>query len=295
LVIGGTRLFGVRLVLRLLDAGHRVTIATRGGASDPFGDRVRRIVVDRGDRDAMTAAFAGGADYDVVYDQVCYRASDAAISIAVFAGRVRRYVMASTIEVYRERYGELARPFVEDDAVVDGAAPALDEADYAVGKRGAEARFARDAAFPVVRVRIGHVLAGPEDFTGRLASYVQTVRDGAALRHAASAAPTSFIGVDGISELLAWVGDQHFVGALNAASHAWSAVELHRRIAALLGRPARVEPVACPVEPAQLSPFDYASPYQMNTARTLALGHRFATDDGWLDDAIRRHAAALAR
>jgi len=294
LVIGGTRLFGIRLVLRLLDAGHQVTIATRGRAGDPFGDRVRRTVVDRCDLDAMAAAFAGRAGYDVVYDQMCYRASDAAISLAVFAGRVRRYVMASTIEVYRDRYGALARPFVEDDVVLEDAAPALDEADYAAGKRGAEARLARDATFPVVRVRIGHVLAGPEDFTGRLASYVQTARDGAALRHAASAAPTSFIGVDEISALLAWVGDQRFVGALNAASHAWSAVELHRRVAATLGRPAILEPVVPSAEPAQLSPFDYASPYQMSTARARSLGYRFAADEGWLDDAIRRHAVALA-
>jgi nucleoside-diphosphate-sugar epimerase len=47
LVIGGTRYFGKLLVQRLLQAGHRVTIATRGRTADPFGARIERIRVDR--------------------------------------------------------------------------------------------------------------------------------------------------------------------------------------------------------------------------------------------------------
>ena len=40
LVIGGTRFFGIHMVNELLTAGHDVTIATRGNASDSFGDKV---------------------------------------------------------------------------------------------------------------------------------------------------------------------------------------------------------------------------------------------------------------
>ena len=40
LVIGGTRFFGIDMVNELLTAGHDVTIATRGKASDSFGDNV---------------------------------------------------------------------------------------------------------------------------------------------------------------------------------------------------------------------------------------------------------------
>jgi len=282
LIIGGTRLFGVALVRRCLAAGHRVALATRGRAADPFGDRVRRIVVDRSDRAAMTAAFAG-ARYDLVYDQVCYTARDAAIAVDVFAGRAVRYVMASTIEVYRPLLGRGRAPFVEDDA----ALTAIDDDTYGTGKRQAEALL---AALPAVRVRIGHVLAGPEDFTGRLASYVQLARTGAPLRHAATSAPTSFIGVDAISALLAWLGDHDFVGALNAAGHAWSAVELQRRVATVLGVPARFQPIEAASEPGALSPFDYAAPYTMSTARLDALGYPAAPSTDWLDDAIRRHA-----
>lgn len=38
--IGGTRFFGIDMVNELLTAGLDVTIATRGKASDSFGDKV---------------------------------------------------------------------------------------------------------------------------------------------------------------------------------------------------------------------------------------------------------------
>lgn len=47
LVIGGTRFFGIHMVNELLTAGHDVTIATRGKASDSFGDKVKRIFLER--------------------------------------------------------------------------------------------------------------------------------------------------------------------------------------------------------------------------------------------------------
>ena len=79
LVIGGTRFFGKLLVQRLLRAGHRVTIATRGYAPDPFGSRIERVRVDRRNEHAMRNAFRDAA-FDIVYDQMCYSPLDAAIS-----------------------------------------------------------------------------------------------------------------------------------------------------------------------------------------------------------------------
>ena len=55
LVLGGTRFFGVHMVNALLENGHDVTIATRGKASDYFGDKVRRIILDRSNIDSMKA------------------------------------------------------------------------------------------------------------------------------------------------------------------------------------------------------------------------------------------------
>ena len=65
LVIGGTRFFGIHMVNELLAKGHDVTIATRGNASDEYGDRVKRIIIERTNEDSMKNAF-NGRHYDVV-------------------------------------------------------------------------------------------------------------------------------------------------------------------------------------------------------------------------------------
>ncbi len=46
LVIGGTRYFGRYTVEKLVRDGHDVTIASRGNASDDFGDTVKRVRLD---------------------------------------------------------------------------------------------------------------------------------------------------------------------------------------------------------------------------------------------------------
>lgn len=302
LVMGGTRFFGKRLVERLLQAGHRVTIATRGRAGDEFGERVRRIRVDRRDARAMAAAFSASAGYDIVHDQVCYSPLDAAISIQVFKGRVQRYVMASTIEVYDHLGGRLDRPFVEDD--IDPGrepidmdypwhAPDLADEHYGRGKRQAEALFLRDGSLPVVSVRIAHVLAGPEDFTGRLASYVDRVLARQPLRHSPAAGESSFIDAAGIADFLAWVGAGDFLGPVNAASDGTlSAPEIHSLAAHTLHLPSGLLAATGNAGPSELSPFDYPTPYSMDTRRARSLGYRFGRCDTWLGPLILQHAAA---
>lgn len=304
LVIGGTRFFGRLLVARLLDAGHRVAIATRGQAGDAFGERVRRFRVDRRDAAAMSRVFAAAGDFDLIYDQMCYSPLDAAISARVFGGRVGRYVMASTIEVYRPLLGRIVRPFAEIDLDLareridwdyPWQAPELAEQCYSAGKRQAEAFLLQDGRLPVVSVRIAHVLAGPEDFTGRLAHYVAGVLAGKPLRHSARAGQSSFISAAGIGDFLCWVGEGEFHGPVNAAGLGrYSAVELHRRAAAVLQRPAFEVPVFEPLGPAELSPFDFPAPYVLDTSRAHALGWSPEPGDAWLDVLIRRHAQALA-
>lgn len=303
LIIGGTRLFGKRLVEGLLDAGHTVTIATRGLAADPFGLRVRRIRVDRRDAFAMARAFADEAGFDLVYDQVCYSPQDAAISADVFAGRVDRYVMASTIEVYRRHLqAQIDRPLREDDIDLSSEPvdlgypwhlPEVADAAYARGKRQAEAFFHQDGRLPVVVARIGHVLAGPEDFTGRLQAYVRRVLARQPLWHAAASGRSSFISVQGIADFLLWLGRSPVLGPVNAASHGTlSALDLHQRSAQVLALPADARPVSGVLLPGELSAFDFPSRYEMDTIRAESLGHRFDHSSQWLDDLLRLHAAA---
>ncbi len=59
LVIGGTRFFGIHMVNELLAKGHDVTIATRGKVSDEYGDRVKRITIERTNETSMKNALSG--------------------------------------------------------------------------------------------------------------------------------------------------------------------------------------------------------------------------------------------
>jgi nucleoside-diphosphate-sugar epimerase len=302
LVIGGTRFFGKLLVQRLVLAGHHVTIATRGYAPDPFGARIERLRLDRRNETAMRAAFAN-ARYDVVFDQMCYSPADAAIAVRALGGKVGRYVMTSTIDVYRGLLGKGAAALREQDLRVlaqpiDTRYPWHDPKraveSYVAGKLQAEAYLYRDGSLPLATVRLAHVLGGPEDFTSRLAYYVDLVRQGLPLRYSNPQGAVSFMEAQEAADFLVWVGAQDFTGAVNAASGgALSARELHARVARLLGEEAAVQHVAPANAPGVLSPFDTAAPLVLDTSRAEGLGYRFSHTDEWLDDTIRQHDLAF--
>lgn len=303
LVIGGTRFIGKLLVQRLLRAGHRVTIATRGYVPDPFGERIRRVRVDRRNEAAMRAAFANAGPFDIVFDQMCYSPLDAAISARVFAGKTRRYVMTSTIDAYRALNRSGAAPLREADLAVEAQPidtafpwhdPRLATACYVAGKVQAEAYLARDGSLPLATPRLAHVLAGPEDFTGRLAHYVELARMRGVLEYSNAAAVQSFMPLQAAADFLLWTGMQDFTGPVNAACDgALSASTLHARVGEVLGTPVRIRKTVPPAAPGRLSPFDLPAPMVLDTARAASLGYRFGHCDDWLDDTIRQHDLAF--
>lgn len=285
LVIGGTRYFGIRLVEGLLAAGQRVTLANRGLTPDSFGDRVRRLHVDRRDAAAMAACFADQPGFDLVYDQMCYSGRDAAIAADVFKGKVGRYLMTSTIEVYGDLHGHHLGPYAES-ALDLGAELGLDASDYGRAKRQAEARLYRSPDLPAASLRLGHVLGGTEDFTDRLAAHVAAVQAGEPLRHAAAAGESSFIDVAGVVDFMLWAGQQDFLGPVNVASEGGlSAPQLRARIGRCLSLPA---PCLAQPQVGEAS-FDYAAPHRMSLDRAQAMGWRFAATESWLDQLIDQH------
>lgn len=302
LVIGGTRFIGRLLVQRLLHAGHRVTIATRGYAPDPFGDRLQRIRADRRNELAMRAVARAGP-FDVVYDQMCYSPLDAAIAVRTFAGQVGRYVMTSTVDAYRVLGFVRSAPLREADLAVEAQAidasypwhdPRRATECYVSGKVQAEAYLVRDGSLPLVTPRLAHVLGGPEDFTGRLAHYVELARAGGTLAYSNADAAVSFMTAHAAADFLFWAGMQEFTGPVNAACDgALSASQLYERVGEVLDMPVRMRRMTPPAEGGRLSPFDLPAAMVLDTSRARGLGYRFGHSDEWLDHTIRQHDLAF--
>ena len=103
LILGGTRFMGKHLVQQLITDGHDVTIATRGNAADPFGDKVKRIIVDRQNANDLAAAFKG-KHYDVTVDNLAYCSND--VKILMDSLSTDKYVMTSTASVYANNFHE---------------------------------------------------------------------------------------------------------------------------------------------------------------------------------------------
>jgi nucleoside-diphosphate-sugar epimerase len=288
LVIGGNRYFGKRLIARLLAAGDRVTVLNRGSAPPPAG--AVHIVADRNDETALRAAL-GARAFDVVVDQVCYTPRQAAIARRVLAGRTRRYVLTSTVEVYE--YEDSATPVREE--AVDPLTVAVDlelpweDAEFAAthygeGKRQAEAVFAAGPEFPYTSVRVAHVLGGADDFTGRLQHYADRIRAGEPIAVPVVNRPATYVHVEEIADFLAWAAGGDFTGPVNAASGGLlSTEELCEAVAAHVpdGRT-----VLRAVEVGEVSPFSFTRSYGMDNSRAARLGFAFGHVRRWLPEAV---------
>ncbi|MFE1413148.1 NAD-dependent epimerase/dehydratase family protein [Streptomyces sp. NPDC058746] len=296
LVIGGSRYFGKSLVTKARDAGHQVTLLNRGSGTPPPG--VGHLVADRDDEEQLREAL-GPRTFDTVVDQVCYTPQQAAVARRVFAGRTGRYVMTSTMEVYdpatlpAPTAGGGRIPLTEDSLdplraeAARGSGPAF---AYADGKRRAEAVFLRDPVFPYVSVRAAHVLGGGrEDFTGRLAHYVERIAAGTPVDVHEAPYATSFVHHREIADLLYWAAGQSFTGPVNAASHgALDARGLSGLVAAQVGRRPRYRVVG---PGAEASPFSFDRAYAMDNGRAAGLGFGFGRVADWLPEAIAEAAA----
>src|SRR5262245_27330907 len=109
LVLGGTNFLGRYIALALLEAGHRVSIFSRGQSPDELPAMVERL---RGDRDAGSVGLdaLAGRRWDACIDVSGYTLRQVRPSGEALVGRVRRYVYISAVSVYGD---PKTRPVVE--------------------------------------------------------------------------------------------------------------------------------------------------------------------------------------
>lgn len=109
LVLGGTGFIGAPLVRRLLADGVETAAAHRGTGAVAAG-AVSRLL-DRRDLDAVAAAVRDLGTTTII-DLLAYTEADTLPLIAALSGRIERYVLVSSADVYRNYEGlhRRARP-----------------------------------------------------------------------------------------------------------------------------------------------------------------------------------------
>jgi nucleoside-diphosphate-sugar epimerase len=159
IIIGGTGHVGTFLVPRLVEAGHSVTVITRGQRNPyrPHGawNSVRFVTVDRAAEEKAGAFGVKIRDLhpDVVIDMICFTEESARQLVEALHGQVQAFLHCSTAWVH----GYTTQIPVSEDA------PRRPIGDYGIHKAAIEAYLhaeARRNGLPAACILPGHIV-GP--------------------------------------------------------------------------------------------------------------------------------------
>lgn len=273
LVIGGTRFFGIYTVNALLEKGHEVTIATRCNTPDSYGEKVKRICVERTAAKSLKEQLSG-TYYDVVIDKLAYCSNDIKNLLEVI--NCGKYIHMSSTAVYNPKRINT----VEEDFA--GEAGELvwcnrDSYPYDEVKRQAEyALWQKYSERNWVAVRYPFVI-GRDDYTNRLEFYVEHVIKGIPMYIDNIDAQMSFIGSREAGEFMTFLVDKDFKGAINGASAGTISI---REILAYAEEKAGVKAILS--EKGEPAPYNGENSYSINTKKAESLGYTFTELKGWI-------------
>ena len=284
LVIGGTRFFGIPMVEELLNAGHHVTIATRGLSADSFGSSVQRIILDRTDAQSVRDALSG-RHFDVIIDKLAYCSND--IKSVMDAADFDQYIQMSTTAVYEPKHINT----VESD--FDALSKELiwcgrPDFPYAEIKRQAEcALWQKYPDRNWIAVRYPFVI-GKDDYTKRLLFYVEHVMKSIPMFIDNPDCRMGFIRSDEAGKFLAFLAGRDFQGAVNGASEGTISIrEILDFVEQRTGKKAVIEAGGDP------APYNGEPEYSINTDIANALGFRFSRLRDWIYDLLDYYIAGL--
>lgn len=279
LVVGGTRFFRKQLVWELLGQGHTVAVATRGKTPDPFGGRVTRIALDRTDSRSVRDAL-GGADYDLVYDNIAYASND--VRRLLDTVRTDRYILTSSTAVYDKKINTVETDFDPLAQPVSWGERA--GFSYAEGKRQAEgALFQAYGRIPALAVRFPFVI-GDDDYTLRLLFYIEHAVSGAPLYVDNEFSQMSFISRDEAARFLAFLADRDCTGGVNAASKGTIALnEVFGFVYEKTGK----RPILR--DSGEAAPYNGEPSYSINTDKAKRLGFAFSNVREYLFPLVEKH------
>lgn len=213
LVSGGTRFFGIPMIKKLLEDGHDVTIATRGNYKNPFGDRVKHIIMDRLEYESVKLSLKG-KQYDVIIDKIAYCSND--VKNLLENVKCEKYIQMSSCSVYPDDHENIGEN--EFDPKNEKLVWKNRDADYPEGKRQAE-RAALEYLDMSQCVFVRYpVVMGPNDYTGRLRFYVDHIQTETPMYINDMDCAMAYIHEEEAGEFIAFLADQDISGPINGSS-----------------------------------------------------------------------------
>lgn len=273
LVIGGTRFFGIHMVDELLANGHDVTIATRGKASDKYGDRVTRIILERTDGESVKNAISG-SHYDVVIDKIAYCSND--IKYIMDVVQCDKYIHMSSTSVYNPKhintiesdFDGYSKDFVWCDRFAFPYEQIKRQAEYALWQKYSNRNW--------IAVRYPFVI-GKDDYTKRLLFYVEHVMKSIPMNIDNLDYQMSFIRSDEAGKFIAFLVDKDVTGAINGSAEGTiSLKEIIDYVEMKTGVKAIID------KNGDNAPYNEEPEYIINTEKAKALGFKFSVLHDWI-------------
>jgi len=277
LVIGGTRFFGIHTVNELLANGHDVTVATRGKASDSYGDRVKRMILNRTDEESVRQALSG-THYDVIIDKIAYCSND--IKYVLDVADCDKYIHMSSTSVYDPKHRNTiesdfdgySKDFVWCDRTAFPYEQIKRQAEYALWQKYSDRNW--------LAVRYPFAI-GKDDYTKRLQFYVE---------HTVKAMPMNidnldcqmgFIRSDEAGKFMAFLVDKDITGAINGSAEGTISIkEVIDYVEKKTGAKAIID------KDGENAPYNEEPEYSINTDKAKALGFKFSVLQEWVYDLL---------
>ena len=277
LVLGGTRFFGIHMVKELIKMGHDITIATRGRASDTFGDAVSRIQFERTDENSVRDAISN-THYDVIIDKIAYCSND--IRYVMEHADCDKYIYMSSTSVYAPK--KINTKETDFDAIT----PQLIWCDRMLFPYEEIKRQAEDALWQHypdknwIAVRYPFAI-GKDDYTRRLLFYVEHVMKRIPMKIDNVDCQMGFIRSDEAGKFLAYLVDRDLRGAINGASTGTISV---REIIEYVEKRTGIDALIS--ENGDEAPYNGEPEYSINTDKAVSIGFQFSVLNDWIYDLL---------
>ncbi len=289
LVLGGTRFMGIRLVEKLIEKNHFVTIATRGRSKDSFGKKVTRVVIDRLNEQTMADAF-DGKYYDIVIDNTSYCSNAAKYALEHI--KCGRYIMTSSVAVYSGPKTHREEKDFDASAI---QYELLDRSSYNIGKRYAEAVLCQgypdvNYAIPRIPFVVEEEHLRNKDLNMRLYFYTEHIVKGIPINIDNPDYICSFIRTTDEADFIIQLAESDLRGPVNVSAEGTITVaELVKLIERLSGKTAVITPDGDP-HPFRQEHFgegDLGCRFDLEKAKSI--GYQPPTLMSWLEPLIQKY------